>query len=149
MLTVKVKSNVKFPKLNLQSYLKEIADRIIIPDMVKGITSGRSIDGGNFPTNKKKTLERKAKLGQGSRSLIATGELQSDFYSEVAGKNKVVVSINNFFGRKDAGKGLQYPEADAGHAPYRFFGISKDAEDSAVDFIRQTIDEEIENANGS
>jgi hypothetical protein len=144
MITVTVKNNVKMPKINLQPYLETIADRIIIPDLVMGITAERSIDGGSLPKNDPKTIARKGS----SAPLIATGTLISSFFYRAIGKSKVLISIDNI--RKEIGGYLQAGiQTKSGLKQYKFFGISKDAEDSAIQYIKDSIDAEIKIARNS
>jgi len=170
MLKITVKNNVKFPTIDLKPYLFHIADQIIITDLILGIDNQRSIDGGMLPNNEPETVMKKAggyvkklytkggkqrkgfekvkanilvPLGSG-RPLVDTGKLISSFYSRSGGKNKVIVSISS--GRKEIGGYLQGGiTTKHGLKQYLFFGISKNAEEGALEYMRKEIQNAIDN----
>lgn len=136
MLKVTVKNNVVFPEIKLSEHLEEIADKIIIDDIVRGIHSHRSIDGGQFPPNSPETRKRK---GHGDQ-LRETGTLLGSFFSKAISKNKVVVSIKG--DRKEIGGYLQDGiKTKSGIKQYIFFGISKDAFEGAIKYMKNVIEE--------
>jgi len=136
MIQVKVINRIKFPEIALQEDLEHIAKNIIIPDMVRGIDNGMTIMGGALPSNDLATIKRKGH----DRQLIETGELRSSFFHRTEGKNKVIVSLDS--GRKKIGSYLQGGiETKYGIKQYIFFGISKDAFDMAITYMKQKIKE--------
>ena len=137
MIQAKIINRINFPKITLQDDLEKIASGIIIPDIVMGIESRKAINGGSLPTNDPQTIKRKGH----DRPLINTGELRSSFYYERRGKSKVFISIRS--GRKDIGGYLQIDgiTTKAEKKFYRFFGVSNDAHDSAMDYMREKIKE--------
>lgn len=137
MLQAKIINKIKFPEINLQSTLEEIANEIIIPDIVKGIDAGMAINGGALPENEPETMLRK----RGMRSLIDTGTLRSSFFYRKQGKNKVVISIESV--RKDIGGYLQNDGIGKKKKHYRFFGISKDAYIRAIAYAKEKVNEAI------
>ena len=137
MIQAKIINKIKFPEITLQDDLEHIAKNIIIPDMVMGIDNSNAITGGALPENEPATIKRKGS----SRPLIEKGELRSSFYYRVSGKNKVIIRISTI--RDEIGKHLQVDGIRTRHGMkyYRFFGISKDAYDGAMGYIRNKIKE--------
>ncbi len=137
MIQAKIINRINFPEIALQDDLEHIAKNIIIPDIVMGIDNGMAINGGSLPANDPKTIKRK---GHG-RQLIETGKLRSSFFYKLAGKNKVIISIKG--DRKEIGGYLQVDGVSTlgGAKFYRFFGISKDAYDGAIKYIKDKIRE--------
>jgi ABC-type tungstate transport system permease subunit len=139
MVKFTIKSNIKFPNIKLQDILLEIAERIIIPDMQRGIDERAAIDGGMLPANDPKTVKRKGH----DRPLIDTGSLRAAFVAQRRGKGKVLITLAD--NRKDIGGFLQIEgiRTKKGTKFYNFFGISKDAEDAAIAYMEKKIDEAI------
>ena len=146
MLKIKVINRIDFSaveNMNLQKDLEKIAQNIIIPDIERGIDSGVAIVGGQLPHNEPATIKRKGH----SRQLIETGKLKSSFFYKTSGKNKVIISISG--NRKAIGGYLQDGiMTKSGSKQYVFFGISKDAEDGARDYMNKRISEVCKNASG-
>ena len=136
MLTAKIVNKIDFPEITLQSTLEEIAKFIIIPDIIRGIDGSMAIDGGALPANDPQTIKRKGS----SRPLIETGELRRSFFYKKSGKSKVIITIES--GRKDIGGYLQKGiKTKSGFKQYRFFGISLDAYDKSMSYVRDKLKE--------
>ncbi len=135
MLTAKIINKINFPEINLQSTLEEIADKIIIRDIKSGIATSMAIDGGALPDNEPATSIRK----QGKPPLIDTGELKESFSYRTSGKNKVIISIDS--GRRKIGGYLQNEgiRTRKGLKFYRFFGISKDAFNRSMRYVKEKV----------
>lgn len=137
MIQAKIVNRINFPEIILQKDLEHIAKNIIIPDMIAGIDSSAAINGGKLPANEPATVKRK----MSNKPLIETGELRSSFFYRLSGKSKVLISIKG--GRKEIGGYLQNDgiKTKSGKKHYRFFGISRDAHDGAMDYMRDRIRE--------
>jgi len=137
MLQAKIINRIKFPEINLQSTLEEIAERIIIQDIKDGIAASRAITGGSLPDNEPATKKRKGN----KPPLIDSGELKESFSYRPVGKSKVVISIDS--GRRRIGGYLQNDgiTTKSGVKYYRFFGISKDAFDRAMRYAEAKVKE--------
>lgn len=142
MIKAEIRSNINFPKtLISQDDLVFMAERIIIPDIVRGIDAKRAIDGGSLPDNEPATIKRKGV----NRPLIDTGTLRSEFFAKLQGKSKVIISIGSE--RKEIGGYLQKGiETKKGLKRYKFFGISQDASKAVINYARNRIKEVIANA---
>lgn len=135
MLKITVRNTIKFPEITLQEDLEKIAQNIIIPDIIRGIDNSMAISGGALPANEPATIIRKGH----DRQLVETGLLRSSFYWKSQGKNKVKISINVV--RKKIGGYLQDGiMTKKGLKQYLFFGISKDANDGAMRYIKNRIE---------
>ncbi len=141
MIQAKIINKINFPEINLQSTLEEIANEVIIPDIVRGIDAGMAINGGSLPENEPATIKHKGH----SRQLIDTGELRNSFFYKTQGKNKVVISIES--GRKNIGGYLQNDGVGKKNKHYRFFGISKDAYNKAMTYTNNKIKELTKSGN--
>jgi len=119
-----------------QEDLLEMAERIVIPDIQKGIHSGIAIDEGSLPMNDPKTIKRKGD----NRPLIDTGTLLGAFIARNKGKGSVMVTIGPE--RLDIAGYLQIDgiKTNQGLKFYKFFGISKDAENLMIASARNKID---------
>src|SRR3990167_4274216 len=136
MIQAKIINKINFPKIALQEDLERIAKDIILPDIIAGIDNSMAISGGSLPANEPKTIRRK----MSNKQLVETGTLRSSFFYKPAGKNKVVISISSI--RKKIGGPLPRGiETKKGIKQYRFFGISRDAHDSAMVYMRNRIAE--------
>ncbi len=135
MLQAKIINKINFPKINLQSTLEEIADKIIIQDIKNGISAGKAINGGSLPKNDPKTILRKGH----SRQLIDTGELKESFSYHTVGKDRVIITIDS--GRRKIGGYLQNDGVGKIKKYYRFFGISKDAFRRSIDYANNKVKE--------
>ena len=174
MIKTEIRNKINFPKVFIeQSDLMEIAERIIITDIQKGIHSGMAIDGGSLPMNDPKTIKRKqgivlkriqTKKGNikssalksievgglsalgGAKTLIDTGKLLVSFSAVKRGKNNVIIKIGS--DRKDIAGYLQIDgiKTNQGLKFYKFFGISKDAENLSIGYIQDKIKKAIDNA---
>jgi hypothetical protein len=135
MIQAKIINRINFPKVEMQGELEEIAQSIIVPDIVRGIHAGKAIIGGSLPSNEPATIKRKG----GSRPLIDTGELVSSIYHKKQGKYKMVITIRS--GRLAIGGYLQNDGVGKKRKKYLFFGISKDANKRAINFMKDKIKE--------
>ncbi len=144
MVKFTIKSNFRVPQIKLDDILFEVAERIIIPDMQRGIDARAAINGSTLPANDPKTIKRKGH----DRPLIDTGTLRASFVARRQGKSKVLITLAG--DRKEIGGYLQIDgvHTKSGTKHYEFFGISKDAEDAAVAFMEKKIDEAISKIMG-
>ena len=135
MIQAKIINRINFPEISLQSTLTEIAQRIIIPDIWKGIHSSVAINGGSLPANEPETKKRKGS----DRPLIDTGKLLGSFFHKLSGNNRVIISIKG--DRLEIGGYLQNDGIKTKSALkfYRFFGISANAHDRAIAYAKKKI----------
>lgn len=145
MLEAKIKlGKIKIPKVNFQDDLMVIGERIIIPDMQKGILRGRDIDGKAFPKNESNTVKRKG------HSRVLVGEqrkLLSSFQRKRKGKFNVAITLKNQ--RKNIGRYLQEDgirSNSLGRKHFKFFGITKLAEQLSIVFMKKQIEKAVKNA---
>lgn len=143
MIKIAVKNNLTFPKFTFQSDLKYIGEKIIVPIMRANIEDQVAIDGSILPINEDKTLARKGKLGQGSKSLIATGKLISSFLVQPFGSTAVKITLNA--DRKKIGGYLQSGiSTNKGTKSYKFFGINTQMENNALAYMKKKIKDAID-----
>lgn len=173
MIKTEFKSNIKFPKEFInQDDMSYIAERIFIPLMRNGITTGVGVDGMRFPEpenklrSQSKILKRtftkkgnirataigqiggKGLLGFSKKILIDTGKLFASFRSKRSGKFTVKVELAG--DRADVGKYLQIEgiKTKRGKKFYTFFGISDGMEKDAMQFAKDKISKVIGQFNG-
>lgn len=143
MIKATVSGSLKFPKFTFQSDLKYIGEKIIVPIMQANIEDQVSINGSLLPINEDKTLRRKANLGQGSKSLIATGKLISSFRVLPFGERAVKITLDA--DRKKIGGYLQSGiNTNHGTKQYKFFGINQQMEKNAVAYMKKKIKDTID-----
>lgn len=149
MIKATVKSNLNFPQLNFTNDLLYIGQRIFVPILQKNIKDQVAIDGSAFPALEDKTIKRKQKLGQGTKTLIATRTLIESIYSAVTSPSSVIVSIK--FPRLDIGRYLQISgiRSNRGQKFFKFFGINAQMENNAIAYMKQRVSEAIKNARSS
>lgn len=137
MIQAKIINKINFPEIKMQSTLEEIADRVIIRDIIAGISSRQAIMGGALPRNDRQTVLRKGK----DTPLIDTGELINSFSYRPAGKDKVLIYIDS--GRKDVARYLQIDGINtlSGKKYYKFFGISQDAYRRSIQYASNKVKE--------
>lgn len=160
-----MKSNISFDKnsLSFQNDLKFIADRLFIPSLQMYINQQTAITGGAYPPLEPETIKRKSgqinkriftksgKLratasskiskvgltGFSSKTLIDTGKLISSFLSKKVGKSSVVIYLAS--DRADIGKYLQVDGVGKQNKRFNFFGISKNMEIDAIEYMKDKI----------
>lgn len=166
MIKATFKSSIKFPEINLENELMQIAQYIVIPTMQANIEKSMGIDESPLPKNEPATIKRKNKAtGKriftqkgdiragvpqlvektgltsfgSARPLIDTGKLRASFIAKKAGKNKVIITLKG--DRKKIGEYLQLDGVQTKKGPkfYRFFGISEPMRSAAIDFIKEKI----------
>lgn len=164
MIMATVKNNInldQFKGVIVQKDLKRIADSIFIPAMQRYIDQQTAITGGNYPALEPETIARKAGQiykrnftkkgnlrntaikriesgglgGFSNKTLIQTGKLIRSFFSINKGKNSVVISIKP--DRKDAAKALQIDGVGNKKKKFYFFGITKDMERDAINYMKE------------
>jgi hypothetical protein len=143
MLKTEIRNRINFPvEFVTQQDLLDICNKIIIPDIQKGIHAGRAIDGGSLPSNDPQTIKRKGD----NRPLIDSGTLLGSFIALLKGKSKAVVTIGSE--RKDIAGYLQIEgiKTKLGVKFYKFFGISADSQDFVVSYMEKRIKKAIDNA---
>ena len=157
MATSKFKFTI--PDLKFNAELKQIADRIFIPSLQRYMNSQNTIDGSPYPSLKPETIRKKRKgitkrvfTEKGSirssaqktiesvgltaftnKTLFDTGKLFRSFFSVNRGKSTVVFTLKG--DRKQIG-GYLNPR-------FNFFGVSKQMERNAIDFMKKIIKEKI------
>lgn len=136
MIQTKIKDRINFPKITLTRDLEKVAKNIIIPDMIRGIDDAMAIKGGELPKNEPATIKRKGH----SRQLIDTGKLRRSFFYRRRSAKSVFISVKG--DRKEVGKALVGGiRTRRGLKKYLFFGISKDAHNKAMAYMRKRIAE--------
>jgi len=155
---IQVKTTVKFkaPDLDFTETLKEIADKIILPDIRLGINTSVGFDQKPFPELEASTKAAKAdarskarkaggllKAGlsggrAGGQTLVDTGELRDrSMFSEKVAKNHVRIGIAD--GRNKIAYYLQEEGVGKKKKKFNFFGISQRAEFQAIAKMGQAI----------
>lgn len=169
-INVKVKMDLKFPKLTLQEHLMTVMEKVIRPDIAARMNTGINIsDGQHKPTS---PAWRKEKLLRGLRAdvpLIASGQLRSSFKIEKVGKTGVVMypsGIRVPYRSRALVSGKRRKKATKIPAPldnntladilqnqglkdgttYEFFGISNRAEKDALELMNKLVERDIKNA---
>lgn len=137
MIQAKIINRINFLKIALREDLEYVAKNLVIPYMIRGIDSGMAIMGGALPDNEPATIKRKGH----DRQLIVSGKLRCSFFYKTFSKNKVIISISG--NRKKIGGYLQNDGIKTKSVIkfYRFFGVSKDARDGAMGYIKNRIKE--------
>ncbi len=125
MLKVSVKTDIKFPKLNLSKQLDHIADKYIIRGLKDGIRSGVDVEGKSFP-----------KTNQPNPTLRKTG-LLLDSFKKFGARNKRIVRIK--VGRRDIAKYLQIDGVGRSKKKFKFFGVTDWMEDKAIKYMNREI----------
>lgn len=155
-ISAKVKLNLNFPELMLQEQLKDIADKIIIPDIVGRMNSGIDISGRGYNGLAQSTLIQKQKKGLRPEVLLASGQLRRSVKSEYSGRNavKITPSGSRYATRtgertmtnSQLGDILQNQGVRTKHGKryFEFFGISDKAENKAISFMSEYIREAIQ-----
>ena len=140
MITAKVRSNMRFPRFNFHEDLAQIAKRIIIPELARGIDANADIEGKRFPALEPETIRQKGH----SRPLINEGKLHRSFIFKRRDRHSVVITLRA--DRKEIGKFLQINgiQSKRGTKHFNFFGITDIMEKLAVNFMRQKIQEAID-----
>ena len=143
MIKIETKFKMNVPNFDFSDDLMEVARTGFIPIMQKNMESSTAIDGSTLPPNAPATLKRKAVKNHGNKPLFDTGKLFSSFIAIAMGKNKVMVTLASE--RKNIGSYLQYDGVVSrmGINFYRFFGVNKEMELSARDFMNRKVGERI------
>ncbi|NCD18221.1 MAG: hypothetical protein EOL91_13145 [Actinobacteria bacterium] len=168
MIKATVKGKLSFPDfgVSLQKELEKVMTQIIRPDIQGRMKSGIDINDANHKPNAPQTKINKFLRGLPSQTpLIATGQLSKSFVINLKGNNAVVMypaGMRNptppikkgFYVRQPKNKKPAKPQKQitnnqlgdilqnkgvAGHK-YEFFGISKKAEEEAIEFMKKKID---------
>ena len=135
MIQAKIINKINFPKIALQKDLEDIAEDIIIPDMINRIKQHKAIDGGALPDNEQSTINRKGH----SKQLQDTGALLNSF---IYGSEKDKVTITLGLERYEIGSYLQSGiKTNFGYKAYKFFGISIFAYRKAMTYMNNRIKE--------
>jgi hypothetical protein len=153
-MTVKVKMNLDFPVLEFQRELMEIANKVIIPDIEGRIDAGVSVSGHSYGGLDPKTIKQKQRKGLSTKPLIATGQLRRSSKAITKGENSVVIFPSGIRHSTGSGRILSNSElgdilqnqgvrSRLGKRFFEFFGISKEAEIEAMDFMAKTVKKRI------
>ncbi len=134
-IKIKVKGKIKFPSLDLTNELREIAERIVIPEIANGIQKERDISGRTYAKLADSTIRKKGH----ARPLIETGKLHRSFKYQQVGKNRVKVYIRA--DRIDVAEALQVKgvRTKSGKRYFEFFGVTAAAEQRAVALVDKKI----------
>jgi len=153
-IKVKVKMNLNFPDLILQDELLHIANKVIINDIGGKMGTGVNISGQGYGPLDPKTIKQKQKKGFRTNPLIASGQLRRSFRAVKSGENAVKISPEGMrystgsgspIGNNELGDILQNKgvRTKYGKRFFEFFGISKEAEIEAMDYMNKTIKKRI------
>ncbi len=164
MIKAEVKTNFNVPSgFIFQKDLKEIADRIFIPYLVRYIDQQRQINGSQYPELEPETIARKTGsiigrtftksgsirasaskkieavglAGFSNKTLVDTGLLRRSFISKVIGKHSVQITLRDE--RKEIGEYLQITGVGKKGKKFQFFGISTQMENDAIGFIKEKL----------
>lgn len=139
------KGNLKSPDLNLQADLEIIAKDIFVRSLQKYIKAEQDINGRRYPRLAESTVRQKARLGLSRNILQATRRLINDFVVRRSGQTKVIIKLSS--ARTKVGAILQNEgvrsKAQGGVRRFNFFGISREMEKIAMQYMRKRIAEEI------
>jgi hypothetical protein len=141
---------LSFPKIKTQDELVDIAEKVIIPDIQGRINNSIDLGGKKYRALAQSTRDMKAKREYRPEPLMATGQLRKSFKYNKRGESTVVITPSgvrkSFHGEKIMSnkelteilqvKGVR---AKAGRRFFKFFGISREAERTALDFMEKTI----------
>lgn len=141
----RVKVDLEFPEFTHQKTLKQIADRVIIVDIADRMRKQVNLRGKSYPKNKKSTTDLKIKKSLRSEVLFAEGKLFRSPFSSLVGSNSVKISIRD--DRQEVADILQNKGVKTlkGKKKYLWFGISKEAEEESVKFMKAKIEKDIKN----
>jgi hypothetical protein len=134
MIKVEIKNKISLPRFEFTKDLEYIAEKIFIPYMQDGITSGKDLYGDNFPPNSKATIKKKGH----DRVLVETGQLRSSFKTKTL-KNSVKINLKS--NRSDIGYSLQVEgvKSRSGMQYYNFFGINNYMEKIAMNYMNDKV----------
>lgn len=140
MITAKVKFNMKLPRFNFQEDLVQVAKRIVILELARGIDANRDVEGKPFPELEPETIARKGS----NRPLVETGNLRRAFTFKRQGRHSVMVTLRA--DRKDIGKYLQIDgiRSKRGTKHFNFFGVTDVMEKLSINYMRKRINEAID-----
>ena len=164
-IETKSRLTIKLPDLDFTQTFKEIADKIIIPDIQLGINRSMGIDGKPFPALEPATVagktgaRKKARKGGGlksagvsgarggSQQLVDTGELKDRSMESVQiARNHIRILIGP--GRNKIAYYLQITGVGKKRKKFNFFGISQRAEFQAISKMRATLAKALGKVNG-
>lgn len=128
-----IRKDIKFPTLNMQNQLEFIGNRIVIPLIVKGIDSRKDLNGDALPELSLQTIKRKGH----DRPLVETGELRRSPFTRRVGQNKVIVTMLGT--RREIAGHLQNDGVGKSRKKFLFFGITKEMEAFALNYLREDI----------
>jgi len=174
MIKVAVENKIKLPKnLFIRDDLIYIAQKIIIPLLVKGIDAQRTITGGTFPPlepatiamksgatieKKKRTMKTMMKRGKdfgtigrtlqgiSSKTLIDTGKLRQSFDWWLKGSDSIVISLG--MERKQIGEYLQIEGVGKKKKKFHFFGITDGMQVNSFNYLKKQIRKTTAKFNG-
>ena len=142
MAKTTVKLNLNFPKFTLQDDLLDIAQKIIITDIVSRMYAQKDISGNSYNSLSEGTKKARNRKGQGFNVLLATKQLSRSFKASKFKKNSVRIQptgsrSNSGIGNKRLSEILQFEGVRSkafGNRTFEFFGISDEAERDAIAF---------------
>lgn len=145
MISMTVKGKLVLPKIRFTKELEDIAQKIIIPEIHSHMVNEESLTGEKYRALAKSTLTQKARKGQSSKILEATGKLKKSIFHKPLGKYKVMISIKPI--RKEIGQYLQIDgiRTKTGKRYFEFFGINDKAEKRAIDYMELQLRKQIKN----
>ena len=124
------------PNLDLSKQINDIAS-IISKDILQGMKEGKGVDGNPMPSNEPETKARK-----GHDKILFDSGLLSKFYIKKrasSGNQRAEIAVPKK--REGATQGLAIDgiKTKKGRKFYKFWGVSKRAEDQANLYIFQEI----------
>lgn len=124
------------PNLDFTSIMKDVASKIIIPDMRFGINRSIGIDNKPFPELEPVTVKQKAKRKAprgGTQQLVDTGQLRDAFTHSKRKRNHVRIRIKGE--RSEISKYLQVDGVGKRKKKFNFFGVSQRAELQSISLM--------------
>lgn len=167
MIKTSIKFNPKVPEINLREELEVIAREIFIPRMQQYIHNQVDIKGRRYPDLEPQTIAIKkgqiyrknftksgnlragvsdkiSKTGLSSfssKTLIDTGKLLTSFIYKNLGKKSLYITLK--INRLQIGKFLQIDGVGNKKKKFLFFGVSRQMEKEAMNYMKARIKEAI------
>jgi hypothetical protein len=147
MYEFKIKKVPAFENIDFSDELRQIANDIFIPALKLYIDNEEDITGLRYPPLSPVTIaikKRKRSLSLGP--LVDTGKLRESFIVEsIEGGAKITINVL----RNAVARILQVEGVRTRYGPrfFRFFGVSVEMEEQAIQFMREKIKEYVDRNN--
>jgi hypothetical protein len=153
-VSIRFKGKIKFPDIDLTDELKDVADKIIIPDIAGHIQERKDITGKSYKSLAASTVRQKARSG--TRKASPTHQLigkegklfsASTYFPKKKSKHSYSIQISSE--RADIAKYLQVDGVKSkayGRRKFKFFGVSRRAEKKSIKFMQEAIRKWIKSA---